>query len=84
MTCEKADMELLAGAGGMFGQLAVGLATSPGEQPSAGNFNASSGKPFGFNMATKLAEAARQKYEFSGLPDKVRCSCCHQWIKNWN
>ena len=51
-------MELVAGVGGMFGQLAVGLAGGePAQTP-------------GLNMAAKL-QAARQKSDISSLPDKV-------------
>ena len=70
------EMELVAGVGGMFGQLAVGLAASGGgggcgDLVSQGISGGTT--PFGgLNMAAKLAAAARHKSDITSLPDKVR------------
>ena len=51
-------MELVAGAGGMFGQLAVGLAGGMDSQE--------------MNIASKMQAFARTKSTVDSLPDKVR------------
>ena len=59
-------MDKVAGAGGMFGQLAVGIA---GGSPQAGG---------GFDQMTKMTQKLGAKPTIDNLPDKV--SIAH-WVR---
>ena len=56
-------MDMVAGVGGMFGQLAVGL---------AGGMDAQGDQSSVMNISAKMQSMARTKSTIDGLPDKVQ------------
>ena len=61
-TATTIAMDMVAGAGGMFGQLAVGIA---GGSPQSGAMP-------GFDQMAKMAPKVGAKPTIDNLPDKVR------------